>query len=448
MKTLHNILKFVNVALIITALGNPAVGQSIRTPMNQIVYTVHNWDTEDWIEEWENEAVTWINKYAQGYPLPERVGAATSHYNCHAWAWHVSDGGSPYNSWINYYHNGPNLSKYWTNDAYSSGSPYIDDNCKLFYGITADHSAVYTNTSGIVESKWGWWPRYIHLIEDCPFQNSPTYTNYSSPISGDTYICTTKTYSAVNISGASTYSWTGNKLSTSGSSYSTTATKTSDGEGWIHADVYSPYSGTTFGTAKKPIWLGVPSTTYVTMPSQTPPYEGCTNKSHIFHAQPASSVSVQSSYSWEIDPNNGYISTSGIGEWSYITFYNEYSVAGYDVKARGINSCGDGPFGEANIWIYECYYFSISPNPASDIVNINRVAACEETDNKTLIMSSVNVNTTYDIQIMDYYGSLHLQTTKSGDSFTLPVSNLKDGIYFVKITNGKEISNLKFVVKH
>jgi hypothetical protein len=304
-----------------------------------------------------------------------------------------------------------------------------------------------TTSSGVVISKWGAWPRYQHSTSDCPYQSSPVYTVYSSPISGDNDICTSKTYSAINISGAS-YTWSGNKLSTSGSAYSTTATKTSDGAGWIHAEIYSPYSGTTFGSAKKPIWLGVPSTTSVTMPSQNPPYEGCTYTSHTFRAQPANSVSTQSYYSWEIDPNDGSISTSGNGEYSYITFYNEYSVAGYDVKARGTNSCGTGPFGETNIWIYDCYYFAISPNPASDIVTITRVLASEETDGKTIMMSADDENTTCDIQIVDYYGSLRLQTTKSGDSFTLPVSNLKDGTYFVKITNGNKTSNLKLVVKH
>jgi hypothetical protein len=445
MKTFQNILKIFFGVIIATAILNTAVGQSIKTPMNQTVYTLYNGDTAPLIAEWEAAGANWISDHSSG---AQRVGAATSNYNCHSWAWHVSDGGSSSNSWINYLHNGgANLSKYWTNDAYSSGSPYNDDNCKLFYGTTADHSASMTTSSGVVISKWGAWPRYQHSTSDCPYQSSPVYTVYSSPISGDNDICTSKTYSAINISGAS-YTWSGNKLSTSGSAYSTTATKTSDGAGWIHAEIYSPYSGTTFGSAKKPIWLGVPSTTSVTMPSQNPPYEGCTYTSHTFRAQPANSVSTQSYYSWEIDPNDGSISTSGNGEYSYITFYNEYSVAGYDVKARGTNSCGTGPFGETNIWIYDCYYFAISPNPASDIVTITRVLASEETDGKTIMMSADDENTTCDIQIVDYYGSLRLQTTKSGDSFTLPVSNLKDGTYFVKITNGNKTSNLKLVVKH
>ncbi|MGI6340033.1 MAG: T9SS type A sorting domain-containing protein [Bacteroidales bacterium] len=48
------------------------------------------------------------------------------------------------------------------------------------------------------------------------------------------------------------------------------------------------------------------------------------------------------------------------------------------------------------------------------------------------------------MKIIDYYGTLHYQTTKSGDSFTIPVSGLKDGNYILQITIGDKISSLNF----
>ena len=120
-----------------------------------------------------------------------------------------------------------------------------------------------------------------------------------------------------------------------------------------------------------------------------------------------------------------------------------YSASGYNVYARAQNSCGTGAYGSTNIWIHD--YWLLSPNPASDIVTITRVVS--DKDN-TKVISSDSENTTCDIQILDYYGSLHYQTTKSGDSFTIPVSNLKNGNYFVKITDRNKTFNLKLVVKH
>jgi hypothetical protein len=425
MKTFHYIFKFIIGVIIASTIINTAVGQSIKTPKNQTVYTEYNWDSQYLLSVWENQAASWIFDHSSN---ATRLSGATSNYNCHSWAWHVSDGGSSSNSWINYTHNGgANLSKYWTNDAYSPGSPY-EDNCKIFYGTSADHSAIMTTTSGVVTSKWGAWPRYSHTPTDCPYDAS-NLQYYRVPIIGDDIICAPKTYLTSNIPDA-TYSWSSStNLSTTGTDYSTTVTRTSEGEGgWIHCQISSPYSGTVISSIVKDVQIGVHNITVYSEGGDG----GYVGNSFIFWVNP---VEDGDEIEWSVYP--GGIITEEYGT------YNDYSLIYFDtpghyyIMANVVNSCGTGSIEDHEFQVNE--YFLLSPNPASTEVTI--------TLNKD---KSANVasNKIYDISILDMYGILKSQNTYSGDSFQIPVYNLKNGNYFVKIKNGNTIVTKKLIIKH
>lgn len=217
--------------------------------------------------------------------------------------------------------------------------------------------------------------------------------------------------------------------------YSVRASSVS-GYGWVQPTII-------FGTdsVRLPqyyVWVGTP------VVSVTGPYEGCTNTQYTFQAHTVNpSQTYPFSYSWEIYPNDGYISTYTGGNYAayaYITFYNEYSVSGYQVKARAQNSCGTGIYGQTNIWIHNCYYFMLSPNPASESVTISVINKTGE--------ERVDINTVYSIRIIDFYGRLYYTGTKAGSSFSVPLDNLKDGNYFINIDNGKKTESLPLMVKH
>lgn len=373
--------------------------------------------------------------------------SSTGRFNCHGYAWYL-EGSFSNPRWIGYY--------YQTDeDVYMSDGSYVQVLNEMYPGKVSwgsgDHTAMTTSTQGVWISKWNRYPLFRHAWNNTLYGTSNLKYYVLTSISGSTAILcnsSSRNFTVVSIPNAS-YSWSvGNGLTKTENGYSCTVTSNSSYSGisYIEVTITSPIGGgqTDVKTSKRiEFWVGTP------IVSITGPDEGCTYTSHTFRAQPTHYLSNPTSYSsWGIDPNDGYISTSGAGEYAYITFYNEYSVAGYDVEVKGTNTCGTGSFGYGNIWIYDCYYYTITPNPASDIVTINRVKASEDTDGKTILTKSDDENTTCDIQIIDYYGSLHLQTKKSRDSFTLPVSNLKDGTYFVKITNGNKTSSLKLVVKH
>ena len=147
--------------------------------------------------------------------------------------------------WINpndpWYHDDDpeNLKKYWsgTSPTYtqsnSNASVAFYGSCWQYYDNdwhnNCDHSAEVI-TPILFESKWAHWPRYRHAPSDCPYTSS-NIQYYKVALNGeDDIVCSSETYSTVNITGA-TYNWSSSKVSTTGSGYSTTATETSNGEG-------------------------------------------------------------------------------------------------------------------------------------------------------------------------------------------------------------------------
>jgi hypothetical protein len=103
------------------------------------------------------------------FPEATILDDATQTYNCHSFAWNLSDGGSTI-CWINQFNDlgQPNLSKYWTNDYYEETTEA--NAVKVFY-YQSDHSAIVSPTvSGMYESKWGAWPLVRHAPGYGPYK--------------------------------------------------------------------------------------------------------------------------------------------------------------------------------------------------------------------------------------------------------------------------------------
>lgn len=417
---------------------------TIKTPKNQTVYVGDGYDTPQLIAGWEADAADWIYIYDSD---AQRVGAATSNYNCHAYAWHTSDGGSSNDCWLN--NIGTNLSKYWTNDAYTStisANPYVGK--KIFYG-SADHSAIPINAYGTVRSKWSYWPRYEHQREDCPYE-AAYYTYYAVPLNGDDFVCTSETYSTVDITGA-TYNWSGSKVSISGSGNSVTATKTSDGEGYIQVGISSPYSGTTV-TAKKDIWAGQPDasdfTVYVEERYGDPvpgspdgPFEVCDNGSYwiclypffLFDDQGINDVDFDFDFDYDIlDQGDDYIviTIDEIYEESTGEIYVNSECGGYHtLKFLEFEegSCGR-------------YLLVFTPNPSTGETTLSIENTTEETE--------FDITEEWDLEIYNNSQMLKEKKTKiKGKEYRFNTSGWKDGVYMVRITYKDEILTGKLIVK-
>ncbi len=267
-------------------------------------------------------------------------------------------------------------------------------------------------------------------------------TQYYEELTGPNLVCSSpnSTFSLSNRPSGTSISWAKSDnlqyVSGQGTDNYVVRGISTPGFGWVQPSII--FGADVCTLSQYPVWVGTPKFDI------SGPYEGCPNSEYIFTATPKTYSNPSYDYSWAIYPNDGNISTSNGGKYAYITFYNPYSISGYDVKVRAQNTCGLGDYSIGNIWIHECYDFMLSPNPASDIVTITRVVS-EGSNTKA---ASSGENTIYNIKIIDFYGTLHYQTIKSGDSFTIPVSGLKDGNYNIQITIGDKTSTLKLVVKH
>lgn len=122
-----------------------------------------------WIrEEMSSSDIIFIeNTAAAQYPNAEKLAAASQTYNCHGYAWHMTEGGS--NRWIGV-GSTSHEDIYMTDGSYtevtSGASPR-----KISYQ-SDDHSAVSTDQAGVFISKWGAWPLMRHASNYCPYNSS------------------------------------------------------------------------------------------------------------------------------------------------------------------------------------------------------------------------------------------------------------------------------------
>ncbi len=105
------------------------------------------------------------------------LASSSRTYNCHSYAWNLTDGGTVV-CWINDSVKNqqnikvPNLSKYWTNDYYEETT---SNNASRIHYYLSNHSAVVSQTvPGMYESKWGKGPVMRHAPGYGPYD----YMNY------------------------------------------------------------------------------------------------------------------------------------------------------------------------------------------------------------------------------------------------------------------------------
>ena len=122
-------------------------------------------------------------EYQKRFPNATLLAGSTVTYNCHSYAWNLSDGGDTI-CWINKTtsDNKPNIEKYWTNDYYIETS---ESNAKKVHYYLSDHSAIVSATvPEMYESKWGAGPLMRHASGYGPYPNMDTrkyYAHFGTP---------------------------------------------------------------------------------------------------------------------------------------------------------------------------------------------------------------------------------------------------------------------------
>ncbi len=147
-------------------------GISLTATNDEPVYTYYGKAIKTLtLTEFSNDEITEITNYVSTtYPRALILLPASRIYNCHSYAWNVLNGGR--RCWINatISTKNDNISKYWTNDYYSSTDASDKKMKKIFY-YNSDHSATLSDGSGMYISKWGSGPLVRHAPEYGPYEH-------------------------------------------------------------------------------------------------------------------------------------------------------------------------------------------------------------------------------------------------------------------------------------
>jgi len=394
-----------------------------------------------------------------------RLDSGTTEYNCHAFAWYVSEGGS--NVWLNPLTssdgpfgigNNPNLEKMITDGSYEQVydlEDYDEVGVKLIYYHEGKnkHSAITTSDTALVRSKWAKFPLYEHKKHECLyyypepdslFHSEFLYYKLNPTMTGSTSIlCNNvqRTFSTdiTDMPGAE-FTWdTGDYLTTiSGGGeddYFINVRGNGNGDTYVNME-FTTLTGFSW-SVDNPFYAGKPVLDSISGPNPYPVDKGCIGQPYTFWTSPSRNANSESTYQWMVyggDYDFQYL----YQDWATVIFYDQSDY--YYVIARAYNTCGYTTWEDKNMQIINCGYFMIYPNPASDIVTIDFIGPVED-----LINHKKPSDLT--VQILDYSGILYYSANKSGDSFTIPVSNLKDGSYLIIIKYDGKAESLP-LIKH
>jgi hypothetical protein len=433
----------------------------------------------------ENEAATYLSN--RGWTTSvTKTGNATGAYNCHSYAWYMSEGGSN-NYWINAFlisdlssfnnyssSSTPpapnNINKYWNDGSYAEvtegqatkvwfGSCWQWNSTEGRWNNSCDHSAVRLST-GLYESKWGSWPRYRHPADKCPYtlSNRKFFKKNTPSITGPATLCSGSGSFTVSNPPAG-YSWNKSSNLTLSSTSGNTATFTMNASGpaWVSVVV----NGTE--VKRKTLYAGVPQTAAFSGSCGGPE----TGSTGLFtgSASPASSSYGIDAFEWSAYPGWTIISHPNFP--SSITMGNvritRTSSSAYTttpVWVRAHNSCGWSDEKQVGTLSSSSYYsMSAGPNPVSDVLSVlieedAAALALFETAGSTVsgAGTAARAKPVYTIRLYSIMGgapALQISANEAG-TVQLNVSSLPGGIYVLHVHDGTENPPLtqRIVISH
>lgn len=404
------------------------------------------------------------------------VAPASGIYNCHAYAWYVSEGGSE--CWItatdygiiDFYNHSitptdvpSNLNEYWTNNGgyhnISSkavkakvyyGSQWSWDNIYMQWINLKDHSAIVNDDMNYFISKWGKLPRYRHQVADCPYvSTSLSYYALNNPVingsSGVLCNNTQRTFNSDFTTSNWSYDWNVwgylNQVSGDGTPNYTVGGTSSIGYGTLYLTVTSP-SGLTASTQKN-IGVNVPlqSEMYLDLYTSggTKVSFLCPNTTyHIYLMNNDGSCSL-SNYSWSIPSAwNLYY------QYQNMISINTNSSPGARIVVNANTCCvnnatvftgyvGGGYCGSS-------FALSVFPNPTTG----SETTLSIEPASEAVVFDE---NAEWEVEIFDQMQVLKKQKTKlKGKEFKIQTTGWRVGIYIIGVKYKDEYLQTKLIV--
>ena len=272
--------------------------------------------------------------------------------------------------------------------------------------------------------------------------SSVTSGNYVPPfnnpvISGSFNVCTGGTNFTLTNAGANQVNWapSSNMVVISGQGTATANIKainsTTRGTGTISASLPGCPA---VSVSPKTVWVGVPNQIADILKGSGAIAIGATVPFSIHDPNNMSTGSV--TYDWDV--SGGYFAWIDTYAWTTIT--EPYLV----LYAGSRNVCGSlGMISRS--WSAEnggcppgeICEMSVFPNPSSDELTVS----LSSTDNK---------NTTTNVKLADSNGTVVYSGTaaKNAKEIKIPVKDLKNGAYYLSITQGRKIKQQQIIIRH
>lgn len=404
--------------------------------------------------EWTSGQKTSIkNQTLAEHPTATFLADATWTYNCHGYAWHISEGGTP-TVWVNandQYFN-QNVNRYWNDGSYVQVCNEADAD-KIHY-YAGDHSAIKSTVAGRYDSKWGGGIRIRHTPTDVPTIYNGSFRNYyaSTKINGSTAVlCSgSRTFSVKSIPGA-TYSWTpGPGLTTSGaanqSSYTVTRNAGASGYSYVDVQITTPCGGPATRRLDFPLSLFGPLTGTYSVNF------GATKTMNTVNFLTNGYVSAQ--YYWAGVTGISATASGGSG-FSYTSSSFSFNLGvnqSVNVNFTATGSCGDIQYA-TRTFVYSSspWRLMVSPNPVKDNINL----VIEQPDNLVVKQSPETKNASgkgvtriylYDMYtntIVKQWSYFENRSTK----YQLNVSGIKSGMFLLKLERDGYSSTTKVMVQ-
>lgn len=392
----------------------------------------------------------WLNRYNYRITF---MAEATRSYNCHGYAWHVSEGQD------NVVIKTPNDDKYWTLGSYKEISPEL--NAKVAFLESADHSAIRTDQTDILISKWGFACRFRHHINDCPYnpKTGLKYYKLDPHMTGSTSVLCANVerlfHTDITHMPQGTLTWTPGLYITYVSGAGTPDYKVKgvgNGSSNVKLQINTP-SGF-FWESSIPFWAGKP----------------------IITNQKVDGSNYYSGF--QICPGNHWLSVTPVGDgaqnatWTVpsgipyfvgnntLDFTLPSNISSLTISARSANACGTST--NANFYLvkktYGCslsFRMTLYPNPASDYVTIlitEEEPLVESYDSNFVKVDIADAKLSqpiaYTINIYNNQGTVLSTFKRVGKSFEIPLNNFPDGIYVIEVSDGENFFRQQLMVKH
>lgn len=435
MKTLFiRTLSLIILLLVILVVNTKATDHlvSIYTPMGSLVSDTYSLDELSLFDRWMmNSAMD------DAFPNAIRLDGATRKYNCHAYAWYVSEGGSEV--WIGGdYEDSEDI--FWEDGSYIKTCANIQS--KVSYA-SDNHSAVKIGTSDVFVSKWGPYGLYQHNKDYCPYDDDQLKYFISSDVlsvSGVNSICASQSTSITvnNLPSCLYMAWnkSSNLTNVYGGYNFTAFYGIGNGVAWVEPKV--PLEGGGYLLLpKKYIWIGAP----------------------IFEIVGDNTLSTNDwgSASLEYDGFGG----DGMGitdvTWTYmgppLTLYpnsttidynsSSYTGIGY-IYADASNACGS--------YNNEMYYqvnssgkFAILNDEKSKTINITKTENIDPNSKYTTIS---NDNELINVQLWNSMNGKVLSLDSKDNNININTSNLTSGLYIVVIKTKNSTVSEKVIIQN